>query len=545
MTSEALEDLSHRIGTNTLTAAQQAALGEALATILPVFPSSVATGAVGPDESMARQWMAALYTIAAEGAASGGPVTGTGTLVAASASALSAVDVGAMPQGMPAAVATFGAAFSLQPAGGRVADGVTLLASSDPGQLWERGATLVGPSAALQAFWYLDPAAGDDEATGLDVGDALASFAEIVRRYGTRSPRLTQVTTFTWLSDGGADDPVCFAPVVDGNGGVVMTSTPTTLHAAALAAHTPSNFAAGTLPTITVAAQAWTPGTLVRDSTAGATFYVEADLGAGVAQISEPSAFPITFLPSPRAIAPGDAIALLAPRTIFVNALSFSGVGNGSSGGGFLVTGINLTAELIGLIGPGIVLAECRLTGAEFETIEGRTGSFPVFSSCYGDELGGVGVMSGRMNWNAGTLAGRGHDLAAGSSLDFDVHMLLRGHYEGAILIGAAYFGQWFTNTGGPEGFGQIAVEAINAGAVRVWGPAQIEVNTGQQIALRGVTAAGALLVTGGILIDQASTAFPWSAAAHSWGAAVSITPAAIDTAQGLSNPQTGSSIHF
>lgn len=73
MTSAALQDLSTRIASNTLTGPQQAALTTALAFLIPTFPSpdDLSDGMPSePEEILARTWMAALYTLQAE--ASGG-----------------------------------------------------------------------------------------------------------------------------------------------------------------------------------------------------------------------------------------------------------------------------------------------------------------------------------------------------------------------------------------------------------------------------------------------------------------------------------------
>ena len=65
MTSAALEDLSTRIASNTLTAVQQAALVGALALMAPDFPGpdEIANSIV--DERLARRWIAPLYTLQA------------------------------------------------------------------------------------------------------------------------------------------------------------------------------------------------------------------------------------------------------------------------------------------------------------------------------------------------------------------------------------------------------------------------------------------------------------------------------------------------
>jgi hypothetical protein len=70
-----LLNLSSNIGANTLTALQQSALQQALINIAPTFPGpdNVANGLTDLDESLAREWIAALYAITL---GVGGTVTG-------------------------------------------------------------------------------------------------------------------------------------------------------------------------------------------------------------------------------------------------------------------------------------------------------------------------------------------------------------------------------------------------------------------------------------------------------------------------------------
>lgn len=74
MTSAALADLQARIASNTLTALQQAALTTALAAIVPTFPNPDESASIVSvlEEPLAREWIAALYTINGEGVAMSG-----------------------------------------------------------------------------------------------------------------------------------------------------------------------------------------------------------------------------------------------------------------------------------------------------------------------------------------------------------------------------------------------------------------------------------------------------------------------------------------
>jgi hypothetical protein len=72
-----LLNLSSNIGANTLTALQQSALQQALVNIAPTFPGpdNASNGLTDGDESLAREWIAALYaiTLGVGGAVSGIP----------------------------------------------------------------------------------------------------------------------------------------------------------------------------------------------------------------------------------------------------------------------------------------------------------------------------------------------------------------------------------------------------------------------------------------------------------------------------------------
>lgn len=79
----ALQDLQNRINSNTLTAAQQAALSMALTAIIPIFPTpdEVSGGILNEDQPSRAEWIAALYAIQSEGTAGGSAVLPTNQIV--------------------------------------------------------------------------------------------------------------------------------------------------------------------------------------------------------------------------------------------------------------------------------------------------------------------------------------------------------------------------------------------------------------------------------------------------------------------------------
>lgn len=149
-----------------------------------------------------------------------------GALVVANAAALTAVPAALLPNGYPAEVETFGAAFALAPAGPTV-DGSTVLAASDA-RVWLRGASLIAPAALAQTDWYWDPAAGSDEAAGT-VGLPVKHFAEITRRLGnTNAPVMPygqSITVHQLTAQPANTDPVFFEPKLSGGGQAILLST--------------------------------------------------------------------------------------------------------------------------------------------------------------------------------------------------------------------------------------------------------------------------------------------------------------------------------
>lgn len=75
------------------------------------------------------------------------------------------------------------------------------------------------PSWSGQATWYVDPASGSDDNSGLTSGTALATFAELQRRWGER-PVFTQLVTINVLSD--VDEPVVLRAYVKGAGRIIL-----------------------------------------------------------------------------------------------------------------------------------------------------------------------------------------------------------------------------------------------------------------------------------------------------------------------------------
>jgi len=145
--------------------------------------------------------------------------SGTFTSVA-NAAALTARPITGFPDGAIAFVGVPGAAtpsfcayFALSPIGPLVADGVTILASSNAGFVWVRTLSACRQIATAQATWFVDPqnvsTTATDENNGIIAGTAVRTYAEIVRRWGTNAPLLNVQVIVQFLSSHTDDsDPV-------------------------------------------------------------------------------------------------------------------------------------------------------------------------------------------------------------------------------------------------------------------------------------------------------------------------------------------------
>jgi hypothetical protein len=325
--------LQNAINTNTLTLAQQAALSNALAEIIPTFPApdEISNSIPFDEEALARDWMAALYAVAIAGGSSGViPVT-TGIIIAPNAANLEATSTAGLLNGQPAIVETFGAEFSLQPIGALVPDGVTVLTSTDPTRVWERGASVVIETARAQATWFVDKqnveGTSSDENDGKTGATALRTDAEVYRRWGnTWTPNLKGATAFTifYLSEStDGSDPTFYAPnLEDGASFTQQASQSPAAFTGTLLAVTAKNHATNTAlqSTFTPTTGAIAAGMVLVNSTRGNSRAIAVrNLGGGNWLLSQPMAAYAGGFPSFTEVdtwANGDAITGVVPKSI-------------------------------------------------------------------------------------------------------------------------------------------------------------------------------------------------------------------------------------
>lgn len=330
--SAALQNLRNAIATNTLTALQQAALTQALDAIIPTFPEpdEISDSIPPTEEELAREWIAALYSLQSTGG--GGPPMPPSKPIfsVANQAALAALDATTFPAGTLVYVLTFGRYFSYQPALAQTPVTGVFVNATPVGQ-WETALTGIAESAAQQTAWFVDDQdlfGGNDENTGLDAAHPVRTKAEIMRRWGTWSPEIQGVNVVvTYLSaDTAGNDPGLFSPLLINGATLTHTAAlPAAAFTATLLAVTPNNTGASpgnalesTFTTLTGAVAA--NMILVNATRGNSRALAVRNLGAGNWLLSQPLT-PYTALttPAPANVdtwAAGDSISGFVPIAV-------------------------------------------------------------------------------------------------------------------------------------------------------------------------------------------------------------------------------------
>jgi hypothetical protein len=436
---------------------------------------------------------------------------------------------------------------------------VVALALRQPAAPHKMGA-VNGPSSWNVANWYVDPANASTHAS--DSNDCqtsstpCASFGQIVSRWGTKLPTLAQVTTIQWLSDAASTDPVDIVPTIVGGGGLVLKGTLVSQIAPTIGTFTAKNRSAGTKATITASGQSGTywstacggtcVGMDVHDTTANAQFWIDSDNGSATASITEPFALPVSEIPTRQTIASGDSLVVYRPSVVYFTQVDSTALGTGA-GGGVMITQMTTNADYEFFAGGQTGFVEVSDKAAAVE-VERSALSNPFLTSFYvfsSDNIEGNFSIFGGSCFNQ-----QGSQLFNRSTIDCDAIVNLRPHSEGVVTVSDAYFaaGQWFTDTGGPQSWTRYLVDASNCGVAAVWGPATINVTSGEQLAVRGgATAAGSLLATGGLTLGAGlgATGFTFNNTTGVFSAgATALTPANVDTNGSYMDPRVGSRIY-
>lgn len=302
MTSAAIVALRTRILTNTLTATDQAALGDALEAMAPDFPSPDEISNSIVDARLARTWIAPLYNIQAEGSGPPVPPAQPGFLIFADIATMAAFDTSALTSpGQQAFVQSNGSLWSLKPAAElpAPADGITIVTATPNTNQWlrENNSPEVAAWRRVQQ-WYVDPentsGHASDENVGNDVTRPLLTKAEIYRRWGyTWSPDIdVGAVTITPISDDlDNTDPAFFAPNLINGSRLIIQGISTPVYDGTLASVSAKNRASNT--NLSAAFTGDTSdigiGDLVINFTRGnSRALVALDMGEGINMLTQP-----------------------------------------------------------------------------------------------------------------------------------------------------------------------------------------------------------------------------------------------------------------
>lgn len=267
-------------------------------------------------------------------------------------------------------------------------------------------------------------------------------------------------------------------------------------------------------------------------------FWVQHDNGTATANITEPLAVTAGFNSTPTyvTIANGDALAVLNLPQIRIGKFAWEG---GNATVSFYASFVEITGNAFDITRP-LATNFNQVKFDQYFLEEGGITSVGA-DNCFFDANGlfsatSVELWGGALESNFPSIGFQGGQ----SELDADVLIDAATVHTGGLLeIGRAYF------AGGIDTAASIG-SSLYVGLVgyadgEQWGPCAINMAGGFKMFVSGPTTS--MLCTGGYKIDGATTAFPWVAGTNTYGAAVSITPANINSDNGLSNPATGSQI--
>lgn len=322
---------------------------------------------------------------------------------------------------------------------------------------------------------------------------------------------------------------------------------------AAIGTFTPRNRAAAVTNHITASGQSgsyWTPflGDLVNDTTAGAWFWIERDLGNAVAQITEP----VNSSIGQSAFGAPTYISISNNDTLVLYRLTKSAIMKVAGGGGLFapvtVQHTFLTGDVSGGIGAvmphieGISAIESRFDNVVI-VLPSDISVHYFFNDYFDSNTQIPGVFWSGACAPDGFMSLYGNSPSNRTNMNGDILVDCGGHISANVGIGRAYFANFMDTD---QQFGTIMIGQFDGTWTypdnELWGPGSWDGrDQGTLICYGGCTSQ--LLLTGPLTLNEQSTGVPWIAATQSWGAPRLLTPANIDDAGGLFNPRTGTGI--
>ena len=144
-----------------------------------------------------------------------------------------------------------------------------------------------------ESTWFISFLTGNDKSAGNVIGAPLKTYAELVRRWGTKSPQLTAGTVTITIIDHNASDPIDFQNQNQYTGAVIFQgATPAILQSGSYTAVRPSVLATNTPPGLADSAipgGVWPIGRRVKVTSGvatGAYYWINKDEGAFVSRVT-------------------------------------------------------------------------------------------------------------------------------------------------------------------------------------------------------------------------------------------------------------------
>lgn len=393
---------------------------------------------------------------------------------------------------------------------------------------------------------YWDPVAGLDTNSGA-IGFPVATWAEIIRRYGNEMPIMNvgQNVTIHKLSAQTLNvDPVFFFPRLS-NGGYAALIDTLVVFAGPQAAGTVTllNKAAGTDLTVAGMPAGTTAGMYVFNSTSGSYAFV-VSITSGTATMTQPvPTANVTTIGLPTGAlgtnwATGDTITVYNKPNL-TNLKSWHPFGGD----------VNGSAACVGWLQWTQIADASGTAAAEYPMVNNCAST--VMSGCYiaprlqVSVLAGRGfgnfvlgcftniaiVYSGECEFYGGVIAGTFTNQGVGTTLDGNV-----------IVVGGTSITGAFTIVGSVHFTASIGVQG---GVLRVgttiWGQAGITLFPGS--IYENATASTfvlTLLTSGSLLLGSNATGSSFTPGTGLWTSAIALTPANIDANNGLQDPLTG-----
>lgn len=433
-----------------------------------------------------------------------------------------------------------------------------------------------------QTDWYIDPVNGSDSNSGADQNHPVKTvMGGVVARWGTLTPVLPQTTTLHLMgSETLGQESIVLTPILVGASGPSEFQIDGTLGMMKAA----PQFAAGTVTSkargapgqlLTVAGMpgAAAVGMLVQNLTHGSYAFIDG-LAAGVATMTQPLDVSGTIANNQTPAnevdtwAAGDQLQLW--NLPVLNLKHFAPIGGdaNTAGGGVFPAAVLQNFTIPDASGtPGYSTVNFAPVGTGLVAFNLRIDAFLNFmgagqdinAGCYNCWIDGgtQGMFCGFTGGATctGNVLGVGNGLGFTrlediASLDGDIivhgEILIKG---GAYdIIGTCYVADASAGNGlGIIHGGVLLLEpssAVSGTTVQVWGPGKLFLESPMSAVenLSGTTWATILTLAGGYTIDSSTTAAKYVAGAPGvFTDGITISPANLDTNNGLQNPRTGS----